>query len=147
MPGIRTVTALIAGLSAMVTLSVTAQISMGNGNDNWIMLDGASREGATLTIPEVKIDGNGWLVLHPFEDGNPNGKIYVGHTYVPSGVSRQVEVTVDRPVKTGDMFIVMLHRDVNENQDFDFVFIEENKVIDEAVFEGTVMIGHAYPAP
>lgn len=147
MPGFHKITALFAGLSAMVTLSAAAQISMGNGSDNWIMLDGASRDGTTLTIPEVKIDGNGWLVLHPFEDGKPNGKIYVGHTYVPNGVSRQVEVTVDRPVKTGDMFIVMLHRDVNENQDFDFVFIEENKVIDEAVFEGTVMIGHAYPAP
>lgn len=147
MPGLRSFTAFLAGLSATFTLSVTAQISMGNGSDNWIMLEGASRDGVTLTIPEVKIDGNGWLVLHPFEDGKPNGKIYVGHTYVSSGVSRDVEVTVDRPVNTGDMFIVMLHRDVNENQDFDFVFIEENKVIDEAVFEGSVMIGHAYPAP
>lgn len=137
----------VAVLSMVWAAMATSQISMGNGSSNWIMLDGASRDGATLTIPEVKIDGNGWLVLHPFEDGRPNGKIYVGHTYLASGVSRDVEVTVDRPVNTGDMFIVMLHRDVNENQDFDFVFIEENKVIDEAVFEGTVMIGHAYPAP
>lgn len=147
MPEFRSVIAFLVGLSAMSTLTVTAQISMGNGSDNWIMLDGASREGETLTIPEVKIDGNGWLVLHPFEDGKPNGKITVGHTYLSSGISRDVAITVERPVNTGDMFIVMLHRDVNENQDFDFVFIEENKVIDEAVFEGNVMIGHAYPAP
>ncbi len=130
-----------------VAASALAQISMGNGSDNWILLEGASREGTTLTIPEVKISGNGWLVLHPFEEGKPNGRIYVGHTYVPDGVSRDVAITVDRPVNAGDMFIVMLHRDVNENQTFDFVFIEENKVIDEAVFEGSVMIGHAYPAP
>ncbi len=136
-------TALVYGVAA----SALAQISMGNGSDNWILLEGASREGPTLTIPEVKINGNGWLVLHPFEDGKPNGSIYVGHTYVPDGVSRDVAVTVDRPVSAGDMFIVMLHRDVNENQAFDFVFIEENKVVDEAVFEGSVMIGHAYPAP
>ena len=45
------------------------------------------------------------------------------------------------------MFIVMLHRDVNENQVFDFVFVDERNVLDKAVFEGNTMIGHAYPAP
>ena len=45
------------------------------------------------------------------------------------------------------MFIVMLHSDVDRDQTFDFVFVDENKVEDEAVFEGTKMIGHAIAAP
>ena len=45
------------------------------------------------------------------------------------------------------MFIVMLHRDVNENQVLDFVFVDELNVMDTAVFEGSRMIGHAIPAP
>ena len=45
------------------------------------------------------------------------------------------------------MFIVMLHRDVNENQEFDFVFVDSVNVLDKAVFEGCTMIAHAIPAP
>ena len=45
------------------------------------------------------------------------------------------------------MFIVMLHRDANENKVLDFVFIDETNVMDLAVFEGTKMIGHAIAAP
>ncbi len=125
----------------------TPQVSLGNGENNWIVVDGASREGATFTFPEVRIDGNGWLVMHPFKDGKPNGKIYVGHTYVSSGVNKDVAVTIDNEPATGDMFIVMLHRDVNENKEFDFVFVDERNVLDKAVFEGTTMIAHAYAAP
>ncbi len=45
------------------------------------------------------------------------------------------------------MFIVMLHRDVNENQVFDFVFVDERNVLDKAVFESTKMIAHPFAAP
>ena len=45
------------------------------------------------------------------------------------------------------MFIVMLHRDVNENKVFDFVFVDERNVLDKAAFEGTKMIGHHFAAP
>ncbi len=123
------------------------QMTIGNGENNWIVTDGATRDGATFTFPEVHIDGNGWLVMHPFEDGKPNGNIYVGHTYVASGTTKDVDITVDPAPSTGDMFIVMLHRDVDEDKEFDFVFVDENHVEDRAVFEGTKMIGHAYAAP
>ena len=112
-----------------------------------IVVDDATREGSTFTFSTVQIDGNGWLVLHPFEDGKPNGDIYVGATYLTSGENRDVEVTVEEEPSTGDMFIVMLHRDVNENQEFDFVFVDSVNVLDKAVFEGRTMIGHAIAAP
>ncbi len=120
---------------------------IGNGSNNWIITEGASRDGATFTFPEVKIDGNGWLVMHPFKDGKPNGKVYVGHTFLKDGVSHDVQIVVDEIPAQGDYFIVMLHRDVNENQEFDFVFVDAVNVLDKAVFEGETMIGHAYAAP
>ncbi len=123
------------------------KVTLGNGEANWIVVDGAKRERATFTFREVHIDGNGWLVLHPFKDGKPVGEIYVGATYVESGDNRNVEITVESEPATGDMFIVMLHRDVNENQEFDFVFVDEVNVLDKAVFEGTKMIAHAIQAP
>ena len=45
------------------------------------------------------------------------------------------------------MFLVMLHRDVNENREFDFVFVDERNVSDKAVFEGAKMIAHPIAAP
>ncbi|WOJ96337.1 hypothetical protein R0137_13920 [Congregibacter brevis] len=121
--------------------------SMGNGEKNWIQTDGATRVGNVLSYPEVQIDGNGWLVIHPFESGAPNGDKYVAATYLESGMNKDVEIEVHKGVESGEMFIVMLHRDLNENGVLDFVFIDDTNVMDRAVFEGTRMIGHAVPAP
>lgn len=124
-----------------------AQITLGNGQANWIVLDGATREGDTFTFREVQIEGNGWLVMHPFKDGRPVGSIYVGATFVESGRNRDVSVRVDREPSRGEMFIVMLHSDVNDNRKFDFVFVDERNVLDKAVFEGNRMIAHRFAAP
>ena len=122
-------------------------ISMGNGESNWIETEGAKRDGATFTFREVQIGGNGWLVMHPFKDGKPVGEVYVGATYLKSGENRDVSIQVDSVPEPGDMFIVMLHSDVNGNEEFDFVFVDERNVLDKAVFEGTKMIGHPFAAP
>lgn len=139
----------IATLTGLTACSSIARmvIKLDNGESNWIIVDGATRDGATFTFQEVHIDGNGWLVMHPFENGEPNGNIYVGSTYVRDGDNRNVEITVDPEPASGDMFIVMLHRDVNENQEFDFVFVDAVNVLDKAVFEGRTMIAHAIAAP
>ncbi|MCZ6619164.1 MAG: hypothetical protein O7E57_13650 [Gammaproteobacteria bacterium] len=123
------------------------QITLGNGDANWIVTEGATREGSTFTFSEVYVDGNSWLVMHGFKDGDPVGDDYVGATYVHKGENLNVEITVDSVPANGDMFIVMLHRDVNENQEFDFVFVDEINVLDKAVFEGTKMIAHRFAAP
>ena len=122
-------------------------LTTGNGEANWIVTDGATRDGATFSFREVRIDDNGWLVMHPFKDGEPVGEVYVGATYLEDGESRDVAITVDSVPEPGEMFIVMLHRDVNENRVFDFVFVDERNVLDKAVFEGTMMIAHPFAAP
>ncbi len=123
------------------------QITLGNGEANWIIVEAATREGATFTFSEVHVENNSWLVMHGFKDGNPVGTDYVGATYLTQGENRNVQITVDSEPASGDMFIVMLHRDVNENQEFDFVFVDEVNVLDKAVFEGTKMIAHRYATP
>ncbi|WP_306250489.1 hypothetical protein [Parvularcula sp. IMCC14364] len=148
---------MVAMLSACTSISESvtvaepsptrAEITMGDGSDNWIKTKGATRNGSTFIFPEVKIDGNGWLVMHPFTDGKPNGKIYVGHTYIKDGLNTNISISVDPEPVSGEMFIVMLHRDVEEDRIFDFVFVDEYHVEDRAVFEGTKMIAHAYQAP
>jgi len=139
---------LLLGASPSIAEENSSGMTMGNGESNWIQLDGATRKGATFTFTQVQIDGNGWLVMHPFENGKPKGEVYVGASYITDGDNRNVEITVDNEPQPGDLFIVMLHRDVDEDQQFDFVFVgDTGHVEDRAVFEGSRMIGHAYPAP
>ena len=145
----------LLGLSLLASVATTAagqgdagpQITLGNGDANWIVTDGATREGATFTFAEVQVAGNSWLVMHGFKDGVPVGDDYVGATYVHKGENRDVQITVDAEPADGEMYIVMLHRDVNENKEFDFVFVDEVNVLDKAVFEGTKMIAHRFAAP
>ena len=123
------------------------QITTGNGEVNWIVTDGVTRNGSTFTFAEVKIEGDGWLVLHPFRDGKPYGKIYVGATFLESGTHQNVEISVPVEPAPGKMFLVMLHSDVNENREFDFVFVDERNEIDKAVFEGTKLVALTFSTP
>jgi hypothetical protein len=59
--------------------------TMGNGTANWIIIEGATRDGSRFSFPEVQIAGNGWLVMHPFKDGKPVGDLYVGASYLADG--------------------------------------------------------------
>ena len=127
--------------------ATTPKIKLGNGIKNWIVIDDVKRHESTLTFSEVQIDGNGWLVMHPFENGAPNGDKHVASSYVKNGNNIDVDIKVHMGITVNEMFIVMLHRDVNENNAFDFVFIDDRNVLDAAVFEGTTMIAHVISAP
>ena len=63
------------------------------------------------------------------------------------GKNTNVDIKVHKGLTKGEMFIVMLHRDTNENEILDFIFVDEQNVMDRAVFEGSTMIGHAIAAP
>ncbi|MEM9233749.1 MAG: hypothetical protein AAGA69_05865 [Pseudomonadota bacterium] len=122
-----------------------AQIRTGNGDANFIVLDSATRDGATFTFPEVMIDAPGWLVMHPFADGQPVPTVYVGATLLAAGLNTDVQLTVTTEPETGEMFVVMLHYDVNEDGIFDFN--DGITVPDRPVFEGETLVALRYKAP
>ena len=120
-------------------------ITMGNGEKNWIHVDGLERDGRTLPFREVHLDSGGWLVLHPFEGGKPKGDIYVGARYLAAGTHETVsiDITTAPEPATGTPFVAMLHSDVDGDETFDFVFVDGGpNVEDIAVFEGTTMVAH-----
>lgn len=140
---------LVLLLAALALPAQSQEFSMGNGEQSRIVVEGMKREARQFTFPEVTLAEPGWLVLHPFEEGSPQGKIYVGAKYLPAGTHENVTIdvtTAPEPV-AGTMFIVMLHGDVDGDQTFDFYFVDDTNVADKAVFEGTKMIGHAISAP
>ena len=124
-----------------------AQMSIGNGENNWIDIESMERVGNTLTFSQIKIDTDGWLVIHPFQNGAPNGDRVVGRTFLKAGLNESVSIDVPKGLASGEMMIVMLHKDSNNNGEFDFIFIDEQNVMDLAAFEGSTMIGHAVAAP
>ncbi len=124
-----------------------SEMTMGNGENNSIALEDVKRDGPMLTFSNITIEGDGWVVIHPFEEGKPNGDKYVGATYLKSGDNKNVEVEVYKGLESGEMVIVMLHSDSNPNKFFDFVFVDEVNVMDKAVFEGNKMIAHAIAVP
>ena len=133
--------------AAVIAQAAEAQRSIGNGAKNWITVEDVTRNQGTLTFSEVQIDGNGWLVIHPFEEGAINGDKYVASTYLEDGKNLNVEIKVHKGLSSGEMFFVMLHRDSNENRVLDFVFVDEQNVMDRAVLEAGTLIGHAIAAP
>lgn len=149
MKGLTQLSKLVTVLGAIfgASLALAQGISMGNGSQNYIITEGVTRVDSILTFPEVRINGNGWLVIHPFENGVPNGDKYVAATYLKSGINSDVAIEVIKGLAPGEMFIVMLHRDSNENGVLDFMFVDDENVVDLAVFEGSTIIGHAIPAP
>ncbi|MEO1220585.1 MAG: hypothetical protein AAFY42_04435 [Pseudomonadota bacterium] len=161
--------ALALGVSGTALAQEAPAIELGNGEKNWIMVEGLTRsadttyteqritsgssavrrgDGTTLTFSEVHIDGDGWLVLHPFMDGKPDGDWVAGYTFVEGGTNKDVAITLNPAPKPGTMFLVMLHSDSNQDGVFDFVFVEDGiNVEDRAVFEGNRMIAHVFAAP
>lgn len=146
------------------------QITMGNGEANAIIVDGVTRANGHTSFSEIRVDGehvssfradshaitfpsvtaagNSFIVLHPVMDGRPNGDMVSGFTYVPAGTHEDVTIRIDHPADPGRKFLVMLHRDMDEDRVLDFVFVEDGiNVEDTAVFEGTRMIAHIFAVP
>ncbi len=161
--------AAIAPVSLAEEAPEASGVELGNGEANWIKIENVQRatenrtyteqritgqrsalrrgDGTTLTFSEVHIDGDGWLVMHPFIGGKPSGTHVAGYSFVKSGKNENVSITLNPAPASGDMYIVMLHSDSNADGVFDFVFVDDTHVEDRAVFEGNRMIAHVIAVP
>ena len=165
----------LAGLSAICFASAQEvaelpQMTMGDGERNSIQVDGLTREDGVRQFAEVRLDGAqastfradtvtlvfpeivnehpSFLVLHPVIDGRPNGDMVSGFTYLPAGTHENVNLPMDHPADSGRKFLVMLHKDVDDDRTLDFVFVEDGvNVEDTAVFEGSHMIAKIFEVP
>ncbi len=172
----KNVLAAALSLAFVVTAAPTAAqdeasnaIQFGNGERNWISVEGMERadssapysevrisngepqirrgDGLTLTFQEVHVEGDSWLVMHPFVGGKPSGTHVAGYSFVEQGTNLDVQITLNPAPAAGEAFIVMLHKDADQDRVFDFVFVAENVVEDVAVFEGSTMIAHVVTIP
>lgn len=85
-----------------------------------IDIDGATIEDGALVFPSVKIDMDGYVVIHAVKDGEPVIPASIGHTAVKAGVSENVSVEVEGGAMEGTDYVAMIHYETNGNDTYDF---------------------------
>lgn len=85
-----------------------------------IVTEGFTIEGATVTLPRIVAEEDGYVVIHTVLDGQPVAPASVGNAPVPAGVNEDVEVTIDYDFVPGEDYVAMLHAETNDNDTYDF---------------------------
>ena len=85
-----------------------------------IDVDGAMIEGTSVVFPAVKIDKDGYVVIHAVENGNVVLPGSIGHTAVEAGDSEDVAVEIEGGAKEGTDYVAMIHYETNDNDTYDF---------------------------
>tara|TARA_A200000113_G_scaffold223586_1_gene239509 strand:+ start:1054 stop:1371 length:318 start_codon:yes stop_codon:yes gene_type:complete len=97
----RQIALMLTLLIAFASSVALAQSGIGNGDSNWITVENVKKQGNTLIFSEVQIEGDGWLVIHPFMNGAPNGDRVVGRTFLESGTNSDVEIEIHKGIAAG----------------------------------------------
>lgn len=107
----------IAALAATAAIAVTGAAKADHLN---IDTEGAMIEDGALVFPSVKIDKDGYVVIHAVEDGSPVIPASIGHTAVSAGTSENVSVEVEGGAMEGTDYVAMIHYETNDNGSYDF---------------------------
>ena len=85
-----------------------------------IDVDGATIEDGSIVFPSVKIDQDGYVVIHAVENGEPVLPASIGNVAVPAGDSENVTVEVEGGAMEGTDYVAMIHYETNDNDTYDF---------------------------
>ena len=78
-------------------------------------------ESRTVTVPDVAIDGTGWLVVHPEADGGgPNGKVVLAKRRLDAGLYADQTLSLSSSISEDQTLYGMLHYDDPEDGEFTF---------------------------
>ena len=94
-------TALLAALPlAFATQAFGQMIMVGN-----------QMAGKTVTVEEVTLEADGFLVVHAMKDGKPVVPASLGHVALKAGTHKNVVIELSEATKSGDTVLTMLHTD------------------------------------
>jgi hypothetical protein len=85
-----------------------------------IAVDDQMASGNTVTIAEVEIPHDGFLVIHASKNGKPVAPQHVGYARVKAGLDHSIKVQLDQTPKPGATYIAMLHNDTGQKGKFEF---------------------------
>jgi hypothetical protein len=104
---------------ALVT-AITAIPAVAHADHLNIDVEGATIEGNSVVFPAVKIDKDGYVVIHAVESGEAVIPASIGHTAVPAGDSENVSVEIEGGAMEGTDYVAMIHYETNDNDTYDF---------------------------
>ncbi len=84
------------------------------------IMAGPQPGGNSVTVDEVTISKDGWLVVHAIKDGKPVVPASIGRVPLKAGTTKNVTVPLDVMVKPGDKVLTMLHVDAGKAGVFEF---------------------------
>lgn len=105
-----------ATITALALAAATGGAALADHLD--IMTEGAGVTDGGVVFPAVKIDQDGYVVVHAVVDGAPVLPSSLGHTAVPAGDSTAVMVPVEG--LTAGSYLAMIHYETNGNGTYDF---------------------------
>jgi uncharacterized protein (DUF2141 family) len=84
-----------------------------------VTLEGVTAADGAVTFPSVRIDKDGFVVVHAAMDGKPVLPGAIGHAKVSAGTTEGVTVPVEG-LESGATYVVMLHYDTDGDGTYDF---------------------------
>ena len=87
---------------------------------NSITTKGLTASGSSVSVPDVKADQDGYLVIHAVKNGKVQAPESIGHAMIKKGDNKDVAVTLDQPLEGGMSYVAMLHKETNNNGKYDF---------------------------
>lgn len=107
-------------LKAALATSFLAIPAVAHADHLNIDVEGAKIEGTSIVFPAVKIDKDGYVVVHAVENGEAVIPASVGHTAVAAGDSQNVAVEIEGGATEGTDYVAMIHYETNDNGTYDF---------------------------
>lgn len=104
---------------ALVT-AIAAVPAVAHADHLNIDVEGATIEGNSVVFPAVKIDKDGYVVIHAVESGEAVIPVSIGHTAVSAGDSENVSVEIEGGAMEGTDYVAMIHYETNDNDTYDF---------------------------
>jgi hypothetical protein len=100
----------IFGIGACALAASVSSAAWAVGTMPMIAVSNQVPKGKTVTIDEVEIPHNGFVVVHVTLNGKPVMTQYVGDTRVKAGVHKNVNVKLDEKPKPGATYVAMLYK-------------------------------------
>jgi hypothetical protein len=107
---------------AIAAAGLICAISTGAAFADHLNIDakGATIQGDTVVFPSVRVDKDGYVVVHAMKDGAPTVPASMGHTAVSAGTTENVVVAIEGGVMPGTEYVAMVHYETNGNGTYDY---------------------------
>jgi hypothetical protein len=110
----------IYGIAACTLAASISSAAWAVGTMPMIAVSNQVPNGKTVTIDEVEIPHNGFVVVLVTQNGKPAMTQYVGDTCVKAGFHQNVNIKLNDKPKPGTTYVAMLYNDSGQTGRFEF---------------------------